>query len=67
MGDLPEKLVTPRLKTPRVSVPAAQWHCTETDGDLSRRESGVQIIGRTPVRLFDPGRTLLHYSDGRPG
>ena len=56
LGDLPERLITPRLKTPRVSVPAGSVAIAQKQTGIYPVESpgGWQIIGRTPVKLFDP-------------
>ncbi len=56
MGELPEKLVTPRLKTPRLSVPAGSVAIAQKQTGIYPMESpgGWQIIGRTPLKLFDP-------------
>jgi inhibitor of KinA len=58
MGELPEALVTPRLKTPRLSVPIGSVAIAQNQTGIYPMESpgGWQIIGRTPVRLFDPER-----------
>jgi inhibitor of KinA len=54
MGELPEALVTPRLKTPRLSVPAGSVGIAQNQTGIYPIESpgGWQIIGRTPVKLF---------------
>jgi len=55
MGELPEALVTPRLKTPRLSVPAGSVAIAQKQTGIYPMESpgGWQIIGRTPVKIFD--------------
>lgn len=68
MGELPEALVTPRLKTPRLSVPAGSVGIAQNQTGIYPMESpgGWQIIGRTPVKLFDPEKeppTLLRIGD----
>lgn len=68
MGELPEELVTPRLKTPRLSVPAGSVAIAQRQTGIYSMESpgGWQILGRTPVRLFDPEKeppTLLQMGD----
>jgi inhibitor of KinA len=59
MGDLPEGLVTPRLQSPRISVPAGSVAIAQRQTGIYPVESpgGWQIIGRTPVKMFDLGRT----------
>lgn len=56
MGELPEELVTPRLKTPRLSVPAGSVAIAQRQTGIYSMESpgGWQILGRTPLKLFDP-------------
>ena len=56
MGELPDELITPRLKTPRLSVPAGSVAIAQKQTGIYSMESpgGWQIIGRTPVKLFDP-------------
>lgn len=68
MGELPEALATPRLKTPRISVPAGSVAIAQRQTGIYPMESpgGWQIIGRTPVKLFDPERqppALLQMGD----
>jgi len=56
MGELPPEIVTPRRKTPRTHVPKGSV-------GIARKQTGIypvvspggwQIIGRTPLELFDP-------------
>jgi KipI family sensor histidine kinase inhibitor len=56
MGELPDALITPRLKTPRLSVPAGSVAIAQKQTGIYPMESpgGWQIIGRTPVGIFDP-------------
>lgn len=56
MGELPEGLVTPRLKTPRLSVPAGSVAIAQRQAGIYPMESpgGWQVLGRTPARMFDP-------------
>jgi KipI family sensor histidine kinase inhibitor len=68
MGELPDCLVMPRLKTPRLSVPKGSVAIAQKQTGIYSMESpgGWQIIGRTPVELFDPGReppSLLQMGD----
>lgn len=68
MGELPEALVTPRLKTPRLTVPAGSVAIAQKQTGIYPMESpgGWQIIGRTPARLFDPEKkppALLQMGD----
>jgi inhibitor of KinA len=68
MGELPEKLAMPRLKTPRLSVPAGSVAIAQKQTGIYSMESpgGWQILGRTPVKLFDPEKeppSLLRMGD----
>jgi KipI family sensor histidine kinase inhibitor len=68
MGELPQALVTPRLKTPRLSVPKGSVAIAQRQTGIYSMESpgGWQILGRTPVELFDPGKdppALLQMGD----
>ncbi len=68
LGPLDERLVLPRRKTPRTRVPAgsvaiANQYTGIYPGELP---GGWHLIGRTPLRLFDPSRTqpsLLQAGD----
>jgi inhibitor of KinA len=68
MGDVVDALATPRRKTPRT-------HVARGSVGIAQRQTGIysvaspggwQIIGRTPVQLFDPRRqppSLLEMGD----
>lgn len=58
MGDLDTGLCLPRRNTPRVTVPAGSVAIANAMTAVYPLESpgGWHIIGRTPVRLFDPSR-----------
>lgn len=58
LGGLPEQLATPRLATPRVRIPAGSVGIAESQTGVYPAASpgGWRLIGRTPVRLFDPER-----------
>ena len=55
MGDLNSKLFLNRLKTPRVKIPAGSVGIVEKFCNIYPYESpgGWNIIGRTPIKLFD--------------
>jgi len=68
MGELPDALITPRLKTPRLSVPAGSVAIAQKQTGIYPMESpgGWQIIGRTPIKIFDPKKeppALLQMGD----
>lgn len=56
MGELPETLETPRKKTPRTAVPKGSVGLAQKQTGIypARSPGGWQIIGRTPLNLFDP-------------
>ncbi len=58
LGGLNEKLVTPRLKTPRMAVPEGSVGIANNQTGMYPITSpgGWQIIGRTPLKLFAPQR-----------
>ncbi|WP_236645364.1 5-oxoprolinase subunit B family protein [Aidingimonas lacisalsi] len=68
MGRLDERLVVPRLTTPRQRVPAGSVAVAErqTAAYPSLSPGGWNLIGRTPVTLFDrhrDGFSLLQVGD----
>ena len=58
LGGMSEKIATPRLQTPRTAIPAGSVGIAERQTGVYPIESpgGWQLIGRTPVRLFDPSK-----------
>lgn len=56
LGDVPEEIATPRLETPRLKVPAGSVGIAENQTGIYPCEApgGWRIIGRTPIKLFDP-------------
>lgn len=68
MGELLPALVTPRKETPRTVVPRGSVGLAQEQTGIYPSESpgGWQIIGKTPLNLFDPGKmppTLLQMGD----
>ena len=68
LGGLPGAIATPRLSTPRTQVPAGSVGIASGQTGIYPITSpgGWQLIGRTPLRLFDPQRdppTLLRPGD----
>jgi inhibitor of KinA len=68
LGGLPARIATPRLATPRTLVPAGSVGIAGAQTGIYPTASpgGWRLIGRTPVRLFDPRRsppTLLEAGD----
>jgi KipI family sensor histidine kinase inhibitor len=56
LGEVAEKIATPRLATPRLKVPEGSVGIAEKQTGIYPREApgGWRIIGRTPISLFDP-------------
>jgi inhibitor of KinA len=56
LGGLPEELNTPRMETPRTIVPAGSVGIANNQTGIYPVESpgGWRIVGRTPLKLFDP-------------
>jgi allophanate hydrolase subunit 1 len=56
LGGMDESLATPRLKSPRVLIPAGSVGIAgkQTGAYSIDSPGGWQLIGRTPLRLFDP-------------
>lgn len=68
LGGLPATLTTPRLATPRTTVPAGSVGIADRQTGVYPLTSpgGWQLIGRTPVRLFEPTKSepfLLRAGD----
>ena len=69
MGELPAALAVPRRSTPRTRVPKGSVGIAQRQTGIYPVESpgGWQIIGWTPIELFDPQRqmpSLLEMGDG---
>ena len=58
LGGMDESIATPRLKTPRVKIPAGSVGIAGSQTGVYPIDSpgGWQLIGRTPVRMYDAGR-----------
>jgi len=68
MGELPESLATPRRETPRTVIPQGSVAIAQRQTGIYPVESpgGWQILGRTPLKLFNPHHsppTLLEMGD----
>ena len=69
LGGLPARLATPRLESPRLSVPPGSVAIGGAQTGIYPLPSpgGWRIVGRTPLRLFDPASArpfLLAAGDG---
>ncbi|WP_027624205.1 5-oxoprolinase subunit PxpB [Clostridium lundense] len=58
LGGLPKEIETPRLKTPRTKIPAGSTGIAGKQTGIYPIQSpgGWQLIGRTPLKLYDPKR-----------
>ncbi|MCZ8517705.1 5-oxoprolinase subunit PxpB [Paenibacillus filicis] len=58
LGGLPERLENPRRSEPRAAVPAGSVGIAGSQTGIypAATPGGWQLIGRTPLRLFDPAR-----------
>src|SRR5260370_33436176 len=68
LGELPEKLATPRLATPRRKVPAGSVAIAGNQTGVYPFETpgGWRLLGRTPVAMFQADRdglSLLSIGD----
>ena len=56
LGGMSEKIETPRLKTPRTKIPGGSVGIAGKQTGIYPMESpgGWQLIGRTPIKLYDP-------------
>ena len=58
LGGMDERIATPRKKTPRTKIPAGAVGIADKQTGIYPIESpgGWQLIGITPLKLFDPNR-----------
>jgi KipI family sensor histidine kinase inhibitor len=68
LGGMSPKIATPRKKTPRKIVPSGSVGIVGNQTVIYSNESpgGSQLIGRTPIKLFDIGKeppALLHSQE----
>jgi len=58
LGEVPDEIATPRLAKPRLKVPAGSVGIAEKQTGIYPCETpgGWRIIGRTPLKLFNPLR-----------
>ncbi|HBD63586.1 MAG TPA: allophanate hydrolase [Clostridiales bacterium] len=56
LGGMSEKIATPRLPSPRTAIPAGSVGIAGSQTGMypSETPGGWQLIGRTPVKLYDP-------------
>ena len=60
LGGMSDKIATPRLEKPRLKVSGGSVGIAEKQTGIYPIESpgGWQIIGRTPIKLYDPKRSF---------
>jgi inhibitor of KinA len=60
LGELADKIATPRRETPRIHVPEGSVGIAENQTGIYPREApgGWQIIGKTPLKMFDPSWSM---------
>ena len=60
LGGMSDKIATPRLKQPRVKIPAGSVGIAGKQTGVYPIDSpgGWQLIGRTPVKMYDPDREV---------
>ena len=60
LGGLDERIHTPRLKTPRLKIPAGSVGIGGSQTGIYPMESpgGWNLMGKTPVRTYDPDRDV---------
>lgn len=69
LGGMDKRIATPRRQTPRVEIPARSIGIAgeQTGGYPMKTPGGWQLIGRTPVEMFDMANeerpSLLHAGD----
>ena len=58
LGGMSQEIAAPRLKNPRVKIPAGSVGIAGSQTGVYPIDSpgGWQLIGRTPVRMYDPNR-----------
>ena len=58
LGGMSQEIAAPRLKNPRVKIPAGSVGIAGSQTGVYPIDSpgGWQLIGRTPVRMYDAGR-----------
>lgn len=59
LGEVADEIVTPRLRSPRLRVPAGSVGIAEKQTGIYPRDlpGGWRIIGKTPLNLFDPSKS----------
>lgn len=63
MGTLPEKLAVPRKQTPSLKIPMGSIAIAGKQTGIYPAEvpGGWQVIGRTPLKMFDPSQSPFSF------
>jgi KipI family sensor histidine kinase inhibitor len=63
LGELPEALATPRLTSPRLSVPPGSVGIASNQTGIYpfATPGGWRLIGRTPIAMFRPDRKNMSF------
>jgi inhibitor of KinA len=63
MGTLPEQLEVPRKQTPSLKIPMGSVAIAGKQTGIYPAEvpGGWQVIGRTPLRMFDPNKSPCSF------
>ena len=58
LGDMDERIACPRLEEPRIAIPAGSVGIAGSQTGVYPQQTpgGWRIIGRTPLKLYDPDR-----------
>ncbi|AKP67490.1 5-oxoprolinase subunit PxpB [Companilactobacillus ginsenosidimutans] len=66
MGSVPEQIAMPRLEVPRKKIAPGSVGIAGAQTGMYPVESpgGWRLIGRTPVKLYDPANPVLKYQSG---
>ena len=63
MGTLPEQLEVPRKQTPSLKIPMGSVAIAGKQTGIYPAEvpGGWQVIGRTPLKMFDPSQSPCSF------
>lgn len=67
MGSVPKKIAMPRLQVPRKKIAPGSVGIAGAQTGMYPVESpgGWRLIGRTPIKLYDPADPVLKYRSGQ--
>ena len=66
MGSVPKQIAMPRLKVPRKVIAAGSVGVAGAQTGMYPVDSpgGWRLLGRTPIKLYDPSNPVLKYHSG---